>query len=65
MDEDFDLEKARAEMQEILHYRMPFGKFKNRKLVDLPVEYLIWFRRNGFPEGKLGKYLHIILEMKG
>jgi uncharacterized protein len=64
MDEEFDLEKARAEMREVLAYRMPFGKFKNQKLVDLPVEYLLWFKRKGIPEGKLGRYLQIVLEMK-
>lgn len=64
MKEEFDMEKARQEMREILSYKMPFGRFKNQKLVDLPVEYLIWFKRKGFPDGKLGKYLQIVLEMK-
>lgn len=64
MEEEFDMEKARQEMREILSYKMPFGRFKNQKLVDLPVEYLIWFKRKGFPDGKLGKYLQIVLEMK-
>ncbi len=64
MEEEFDMEKARQEMRKILSYKMPFGRFKNQKLVDLPVEYLIWFKRKGFPDGKLGKYLQIVLEMK-
>jgi len=63
--EEFDPEKAREETREFLQYRMPFGRFKGRKVVDLPVEYLVWFKRNGFPEGKLGKFLQIALEMKG
>lgn len=34
---------------------MPFGKYKGKILVDLPVSYLEWFHRNGgFPKGKLG-----------
>lgn len=61
---EFDMEKARAEMRELLQYRMPFGRFKNQKLTDLPIEYLIWFKRQGFPEGKLGKYMQIVMEMK-
>ncbi|MDX1629495.1 MAG: DUF3820 family protein [Fulvivirga sp.] len=60
----FNLEDARKEMEEVLRYKMPFGKYKGRKILDLPVEYLIWFRRKGFPEGKLGRYLQIVLEMK-
>lgn len=51
-------------MAEILRYTMPFGKYKGRKIMNLPVEYLIWFKRKGFPEGKLGRYLQIVLEMK-
>ncbi len=64
MHEPFDINKARQEMAEILEYKMPFGKYKGRKLTALPVEYLVWFRRKGFPAGKLGRYLQIILEMK-
>ena len=64
MEDAFDEEKARKEMAELMNYQMPFGKFKGRKILDLPVEYLIWFRRKGFPSGKLGKYMQIVLEMK-
>ena len=64
MEDEFNYADARKEMEELLSYRMPFGRFKNQKLVNLPVEYLIWFRRKGFPEGKLGKYMQIVLEMK-
>ena len=24
---------------------MPFGKYKGRRLIDLPEEYLLWFAR--------------------
>ena len=65
MHEPFDINKARQEMAEILQYKMPFGKYKGRKLTSLPVEYLIWFKRKGFPEGKLGRYLQIVLELRG
>lgn len=44
--------------------RMPFGKFKNRYLVDLPEPYLVWFRQKGFPEGKLGDLLKEMYEIK-
>jgi uncharacterized protein (DUF3820 family) len=49
---------------ELAHYKMPFGKFKDRYLVDLPEAYLIWFQQKGFPEGKLGQMLKSILEIK-
>lgn len=44
--------------------RMPFGKYKNRFLVDLPEPYLVWFRQKGFPEGKLGSMLREMYEIK-
>jgi len=43
---------------------MPFGKHKGRKLCDLPVSYLEWFNRKGFPKGKLGIMLQTIYEIK-
>ncbi|MFC4094641.1 DUF3820 family protein [Euzebyella saccharophila] len=49
---------------ELAHYRMPFGKFKDRYLVDLPEAYLVWFKQKGFPEGKLGLLLKSTLEIK-
>ncbi len=52
------------ELLEMVHYKMPFGKFKDRLLLDLPEAYLLWFRQHGFPKGKLGKYLEAMLEIK-
>lgn len=43
---------------------MPFGKFKGRLLCDLPVSYLEWFAREGFPQGRLGMQLQTIYEIK-
>ncbi|MFW5775391.1 MAG: DUF3820 family protein [Chitinivibrionales bacterium] len=44
--------------------RMPFGKYKDRYLVNLPEQYLIWFQRRGFPAGTLGRMLSDMLEIK-
>lgn len=54
----------REKLIELAHYRMPFGKFKGRYLVELPEPYLIWFQRTGFPAGKLGDMLKAMLEIK-
>lgn len=52
-------------LEEICMVKMPFGKFKNHILVDLPVSYLEWFVRNGgFPKGKLGMQLATVYEIK-
>jgi uncharacterized protein (DUF3820 family) len=45
---------------ELVQMKMPFGKYKDRLLCDLPVFYLEWFAREGFPEGKLGMLLSTI-----
>ena len=43
---------------------MPFGRYKGRKLLDLPEPYLVWFHSNGFPKGKLGEQLALMYEVK-
>ncbi len=43
---------------------MPFGRFKDRLLYQLPVSYLEWFYRKGFPPGKLGVLLGTMYEIK-
>jgi uncharacterized protein (DUF3820 family) len=44
--------------------KMPFGKYKGRRLVDLPEPYIVWISRKGFPEGKLGELLRSVYEIK-
>ncbi len=44
--------------------RMPFGKYKDMRLIDLPERYLVWFSQKGFPEGRLGEDLQAIYEIK-
>ena len=44
--------------------KMPFGKYKDTVLCNLPVSYLEWFHREGWPRGKLGMLLATIYEIK-
>ena len=39
---------------ELVRMKMPFGKYKGIVLASLPVSYLEWFAKEGFPPGKLG-----------
>lgn len=51
-------------LRELVTMEMPFGKYKGRKLCDLPVHYLEWFASQGFPQGKLGMLLSTIHVIK-
>jgi len=44
--------------------KMPFGKYKGLRLIDLPERYLVWLSQKGFPEGKIGKMLQGVYEIK-
>lgn len=48
----------------LVRMRMPFGKYEGRLLCDLPVHYLEWFAREGFPKGKLGMLLETLFVIK-
>lgn len=54
----------RAFLKKLLKTRMPFGKYTGRLLIDLPEPYVVWFARQGFPKGELGKMLQIVNEIK-
>ena len=49
---------------ELAFAKMPFGKYKNQYLSDIPESYYIWFRQKGFPKGKLGQQMQAVFEMK-
>ena len=52
------------ELCAIVNQEMPFGRFKGRKLIDLPEPYVVWFKNEGFPKGKLGERLAVMYEIK-
>lgn len=54
-------EELAALLEQIAAVHMPFGKYgpagfppKGCPIMDIPVEYLTWFKERGFPKGKLG-----------
>jgi len=51
-------------LRELVRARMPFGRFEGQPLHQLPEAYLVWFSRQGFPPGKLGCQLALMLEIK-
>ena len=60
-----------ADLTDIARTHIPFGKYgpehyppRGVVLFDLPVEYLAWFEKKGFPEGRLGELLKIVHQLK-
>ena len=51
------------DLQRLLTLDMPYGKYKGRKIADLPGHYLGWFAREGFPKGDLGQLLALMYEL--
>jgi uncharacterized protein (DUF3820 family) len=52
------------DLKKLANARMPFGKYANWRLVDLPENYVIWFSKKGFPKGELGEMLKAVYEIK-
>ncbi len=64
-------EDFRDLLAEIGRARMPFGKYgrgafppAGAPLMDLPVEYLVWFKMRGFPKGRLGELMAEVCAIK-
>lgn len=52
-----------AQLQRLVSFTMPYGKYKGRVLADLPGNYLNWLAREGFPRGDLGRLLALMHEI--
>jgi hypothetical protein len=54
-------------LRKIVETPMPFGRYQGTIIADLPVSYLEWFKRKGFPEGKLGVWLETmyVIQLNG
>jgi len=52
-----------SDLERLVTYTMPYGKYKGRLIADLPGHYLNWFARTGFPRGDLGHLLALMHEL--
>ncbi|PZD79436.1 DUF3820 family protein [Mesonia sp. K7] len=48
----------------LAYTKMPFGKYKDWYLSDIPEAYYVWFQQKGFPQNNLGKQMQEIYELK-
>ena len=51
-------------LDELVQTKMPYGRFAGTPLIDLPEPYVVWFKTQGFPEGKIGRQLAALYEIK-
>lgn len=51
-------------MVDAINQRMPFGKYRGERLLDIPEPYLVWFKQRGFPQGKLGTQMALVYEIR-
>lgn len=49
---------------DVARVRMPFGRYRGRRLIDLPEPYVVWFREQGFPRGRLGVLFETLYDIK-
>ncbi len=49
---------------QLVETKMYFGRYKGTLICNLPISYLEWFNRKGFPDGKLGMLLQTMYEIK-
>jgi len=54
---------APQDLQKLVTQTMPYGKYKDRVIADLPAHYLAWFAREGFPPGQIGQLLALMHEI--
>lgn len=55
----------KEQILQLVEYKMPFGKYAGRLLIDLPEEYLLWFaNKSEFPSGELGELMQLCLALK-
>jgi uncharacterized protein (DUF3820 family) len=60
----FNPEEARKELIELAKAKMYYGKYEGKLLIQIPEEYYVWYKGKGFPDGKLGRQMEQMLEIK-
>lgn len=58
------MEQPAFDLRVLTTYKMPFGKYKDRVICDLPEYYLVWYRTKGWPAGKLGHLMATMYEIR-
>jgi len=54
------VDKNQQKLIDLVHTKMPFGKYEGYYLIDIPEYYILWYRNKGFPNGTLGEQLQLV-----
>ena len=60
MDVNFDTN----DLVKIANMKMPYGKYKGYRLVDLPERYVVWYNTQELPKGELGRLMRQLYDIK-
>lgn len=52
------------ELYQLANKKMPYGKYRGFRLIELPETYIVWYYDQGLPGGELGKLLGLLYEIK-
>ena len=64
MDETKSMFSEPEDLIKLANFKMPFGRYAGRALIDLPEAYVNWFNNHGYPNGELGRLLGLLFEVK-
>ncbi len=53
-----------TELHALANEKMPFGRFKGSRFIDIPEYYILWLEGQGLPEGRVGRLLGLLYEIK-
>jgi len=59
-----DQTQSKQFLLKLANTKMPYGKYKDRYMIDLPEYYVVWYRNKGFPKGQIGEMLATVYELK-
>ena len=48
----------------LIETKMPYGKYKDKLICDIPEHYLLWIKNNALPKGKLGEMISLMYEIR-
>jgi uncharacterized protein (DUF3820 family) len=52
------------ELHKLANTSMPYGKYRGRRLIDLPESYVIWLNNNEVPNNEFGRLMKLLYEIQ-